>query len=385
VSVLRHSPGLGRMIRQDPPAHLGDSTRARLEAALRDGGTQEAAQWIDYFLLELASVRDIFGVWDWHMVAYYLNRAGPEAWPRLVRESLAPWIGTTAGVANAPAAEVTTEGRHARLSVQGISRTFHVHERDRQYRLSLDAPAAQETRWTEWRASVEAAISAGDAPAAGRLLDAHVAEARLIHDVLCDWTWALLTVIARRWGEAVLGDVLRVTEEPWVTVRYDRIRELSVPDALRLTVEGMRGHLSGPGRRGEISVVEESDRYVLSFDACGTGGRMRRGDSVVGSGSRLAPPYNFLNVAGAYDWTWNRKGVCAYCAHCAVVNQILPIEKLGRPMRMTLYPENPGDACRWILYKDPTGFPDEAFAQVGRRKPAPQEPPRGTHKPPKRS
>jgi hypothetical protein len=206
---------------------------------------------------------------------------------------------------------------------------------------------------------METAIRAGDAAAVGRLLDVHIAEARLIHDVLCDWAWALLTVIARTWGESVLGDVLRVTEEPWVTVRYEKIRELSVPDAVRLTVEGMRGHLSGPERRGEISVVEEADRYVLSFDACGTGGRMRRGDPVVGSGSRLAPPYNFLNVVEAHDWTWNRRGVCAYCAHCAVVNQILPIEKLGRPMRMTLYPEKAGDPCRWIIYKDPNGFPDE--------------------------
>ncbi len=104
---------------------------------------------------------------------------------------------------------------------------------------------------------------------------------------------------------------------------------------------------------------------------------MRRGDPVVGTGSRLAPPYNFLNITGAYDWTWNRKGVCAYCAHCAVVNQILPIEKLGRPMRMTLYPENPDDPCRWVIYKNPDAFPEDAFAQVGREKPgAPRGPSR---------
>ncbi len=372
MSVLRVSPGLGRMVRQDPPIHLGDPTRPLLEAAVRDGQAEEAGRWVDYFLLELANIRYIFGVWDWHMVGYYLDRAGPEAWPRLVRESMAPWLGTTAGVRNAPA-EVATEGRNARLSIPGLSHMFHLTERDRQYYLTLDSPAAQEARWADWRASMETAIHAGDTPAVGRLLDAHVVEARLIHDVLCDWAWALLTVIARTWGEAVLGDVLRVTEEPWVTVRYEKVRKLSVLDALRLTVEGMRGHFSGPERRGEISVVEEADRYVLSFDACGTGGRMRRGDPVAGSGSRLEPPYNFLNVTGAYDWTWKRKGVCAYCAHCAVVNQILPIEKLGRPMRMTLYPETPSDPCRWVIYKDPNGFPDDAFTQVGRERPASPE------------
>ena len=378
--MLRFSRGLDRIVRQDPPTRLGTPTRHLLVAAVQKGRVEEAAQWVDYLLLELANVRSIFGVWDWHMAAYYLNRAGSEAWARLVRESMAPWIGTTAGLTDARPAEVTAEGRDARLSLPGVPRVFHLAERGQQYHLTLGHPAAQEVRWTEWRASVETAIRAGDSPAVGHLLDAHLAEARLIHDVLCDWAWALLTVIARMWGEPVLGDVLRVTEEPWVTVRYEKIRELSVADALRLTVEGMRGHFSGPGRRGEISVVEEADRYVLSFDACGTGGRMRRGDPVVGSGSRLAAPYNFLNVAGAYDWTWNRKGVCAYCAHCAVVNQILPIEKLGRPMRMTLYPENPGDPCRWIIYKNPDGFPDDAFTQVGRKKPVPSPPASPNHR-----
>ena len=98
-----------------------------------------------------------------------------------------------------------------------------------------------------------------------RLLDQYLLEARLIHDVICDWAWALLSVMIRTWGEAVLGEVLRVTEEPWVTVRYEKVREMSVADSLRLTIEGMRGHFSGPSRMGGISVAEEDDRYVLSF------------------------------------------------------------------------------------------------------------------------
>ena len=68
-------------------------------------------------------------------------------------------------------------------------------------------------------------------------------------------------------------------------------------------------------------------------------------------------------VAEAYDWTWGRKGVCLYCAHCAVVNEILPIEQHGTPMRVTDYPEQPGDRCRWTVYKDPAFVPLEAFTR----------------------
>jgi hypothetical protein len=366
ASPLKFSATLNRLIRQDEPAQLGAPTRPLLEAAVRAGRPKAALEWLDYYLLEFEQIWYIFGVWNWHMVRFYLERQGDQAWAHLLDRSMAPWLGATAAAKSAAAARVEVTGHDARLLVPEHSPEFHLTEGHQRYDLTLDTPDAQKARWESWRAAITAAIRAGDMPAFTQLLDSYLVEARLIHDVICDWAWALLTFLAAEWGEAVLGEVLRVTEEPWVTVRYEKLRELSVGDSLQLTIEGMRGHFSGPGRAGTISVVEETDRYVLAFDACGTGGRMRRGDPLVGSGSRLDPPYNFLNIQGAYDWTWNRKGVCAYCAHCAVVNQILPIEGLGRPMRMTEYPDKPTDACRWIIYKDSHGFPDQAYLAVGK-------------------
>ncbi len=37
--------------------------------------------------------------------------------------------------------------------------------------------------------------------------------------------------------------------------------------------EAMRGHLVGPERTGDMYFEELEDRYVLRFDACGSGGR----------------------------------------------------------------------------------------------------------------
>jgi hypothetical protein len=108
----------------------------------------------------------------------------------------------------------------------------------------------------------------------------------------------------------------------------------------------------------------------MEFDPCGTGGRMRRGDPARGQTPRTDPPHSFGVVEGSYDWTWNKPGVCTYCAHCAVVNEILPIELHGTPMRVTDYPENPGDPCRWTVYKDPAFVPLEAFSRVGKTPPA---------------
>ena len=366
---VRISPALHRPIRQDSPARLGEPTRPRVLLAVAEGRTDDALTWFDYLIAEHVAIHTLFGVWDWHMVSYYLDRAGPDAWPRLVQESIAPWIATTCGSQVPVAAEVRITGRNAILAAHELPWELCLEVEDQTYRLTLGTVDGQSKRWNERRQAMSDAITRGSVQDVDRLLDAELSELRLIHDILCDWAWALLSAIARAWGESTLGEVLRVTEEPWVTARYENLRDLGVHDLLQLTIEGMRGHFSGPDREGSITVAEESDRFLLTFDACGTGGRMRRGDPTAGHVSRLGAPYHFLNVSEAYDWTWGRRGVCAYCAHCAVVNQILPIEQLGFPMRMTLYPENPGDPCHWVIYKDRTNFPPEAFESVGKSKP----------------
>jgi hypothetical protein len=365
MNPLKPSAMLNRRIRQDNATQLGEPTRPFLEAAVREGRVDDAEAWMAYYLEEASTIHAIFGIWDWYLVRYYLERKGSDAWESLVRASIAPWIGTTVAAHNEGAA-VETDGLNATLRVPGLARSFRLVDSGDRYKLVVDAP---QSSGEDWDNAAHAAIQAGDVAALSPLLDRRIGEIRMIHDVLCDWAWALLTVIAHEWGEAILDEVMRVTQAPWVTPRYARLQEMTIDQMLQLTIEGMRGHFSGPERAGTIAVDEEPDRFVLSFDACGSGGRMRRGDPTVGSGSRLDAPYHFLNVSGAYDWTWNRKDVCGYCAHCAVVNQILPIEGFGHPMRMTLYPERPEDPCQWVIYKDAFAYPDEAYTAVGKQRP----------------
>jgi hypothetical protein len=125
------------------------------------------------------------------------------------------------------------------------------------------------------------------------LLVAYLRRARLAHDVASDWAWAMLTRVAEAAGEERLEGAFRETQARWLKRRYGRLRAMTTEEYLALTVEGMRGHFSGPGRLGDLVVVDEGDRYVLSFDPCGTGGRMRRGDELTGSPPRSGPPYGF--------------------------------------------------------------------------------------------
>ena len=170
-------------------------------------------------------------------------------------------------------------------------------------------------------------------------------------------------------GEEKFGPAMRATMEDWVSVRYQDMLDMSAEELLQLTVEGLRGEFFGPELLGDLEVSEEDDRYVLAFDPCGTGGRMRRGVPQFGTPARTEPPYSFGLSHEAHDWSWNEKGVCLYCTHCADVNELLPIDRVGRPMRVTEHPRNPGDKCRWYIYKKPELIPEEFYRRVGRRRP----------------
>lgn len=366
--MLRYSPTIKRMIRQDSPEQLGRPTRPFLEAALREQRLADAKQWLDYLLAEAGGIHYLLGTWSWYMVQALLG-GEREQWAGLVRETVAPWLTTTAGFINLGAASAQVDGLSARLFAAGMPTDFHLIEGERRYLVTVGPEADQAEQRTAWQQQILRAAEAGNEAAWTTALDALRLQDRLIHDILSDWTWALMTAIVARRGEQHLGEIQRQTEEPWVTVRYAAMADMSPEDSLQLSVEAHRGHFAGPLRDGSVTVRDEPGRWVIQLDQCGSGARMVQGDAVVGTPSRYEPPYNFARIAGAYDWTWGVPGVGAYCSHCAVVNQIIPIERLGRPMRGTAFSDRPESPCQWFIYKEPFAAPDEAFAQVGKQRP----------------
>ena len=322
---LRMSDKLDRVTRGGDATSLGVPTQRMVQQAFADGDREQAGKLLDYSREEAHRVFFIFTTWIRAMLSYGEER-----------------------IADFPARLGAMEdrlGEPPRLTMGDDVGTEEL--------LAAEAALVGEDA-----ARLEAALDA--------LRDAHIA----VHDNQADWSWALLTIIQGAQGEEAMGEAMRATMEPWLRERYAALDSMSPTEIFELTIEGMRGHFVGPGRTGVVDVRDEPDRWVMEFDPCGTGGRMRRGDPSRGQAPRTDPPYAFATVEGAYDWTWNRRGVCTYCAHCAMVNEILPIEQHGTPMRVTDYPENPGDRCRWTIYKDPALVPLEAFVRVGKRPPA---------------
>jgi hypothetical protein len=196
-----------------------------------------------------------------------------------------------------------------------------------------------------------------------------VPEGKGLHDLFCDWIWNMLSEIASRSGEEEMHGIMRACQETWFMKRtWKGFLGMSVAERVRVTAEIMRAHHCGPRQDGAIEVVEDEERYSIVMDPCGSGGRMRRGDPVDGTPSRLGPPYEFGATAEAHDWSWGQTGVPYYCVHCAL-NEILPMEWGGHPLWVTAYDPDASKPCAWHFYKRAEDIPDEYYSRVGRTKP----------------
>lgn len=198
------------------------------------------------------------------------------------------------------------------------------------------------------------------------LIDYLLPEGKRLHDQLCDWIYSTLDFVAKRMGEEYLYDAICYAGEKIRRPYIERIKELSVEHRVYLQAEGMRAHRSGPGELGNIEIIEEEDRFVLSFDPCGSGGRMRRGGELDGLPPRTAPPFNLGVTTKPYPWSWGKIGVPYYCLHCCIWSEILPIEWIGYPIRITDYSEDHEKPCRFFFYKDPEQIPEYYFERVGK-------------------
>ncbi len=148
-------------------------------------------------------------------------------------------------------------------------------------------------------------------------------------------------------GEEEVAKIFRQRYYPkrkeWLSVTH------GVVEALQRYTEFHRKHHSN------LTVTEEPDRYVVTLDPCGTGGRLRRTKSVG-------------MTKKAYPWSWGKAGVPYYCCHCCINWEIIPIELRGYPAKISLVGERAEDPCTHLFYKEPELIPEEYFVRVGMKK-----------------
>ena len=211
-------------------------------------------------------------------------------------------------------------------------------------------------------------ITEGRVEDALELVDYLHSEGKGLHDLYCDWTYADLDYVANKYGEDEVYNLLRNARGVLAKVFYGRVPSLTVRETVEFFAEAMRAHRTGPGELGDFVIREEADRYVMEFDPCGSGGRMRRVGEVDGTAPRTGPPLSLGKTKEPHEWTWGKSGVPYYCVHCCLWHEMMATEALGYPTKITEYSDDPNVPCVWLFYKSPDLIPEHYFTRIGMKK-----------------
>jgi hypothetical protein len=353
--TLAHDSVLKRTTRNESPQDLRVSTYRRVQEAILATRHGLACDYIDYFHDEALVCRRLYDQWLADARKYFLHKGlGEQAFD---------------GAHERVLRVIAPVGRPPWDRIAGWQRYLDLKDR-----LTADLNA--------------------DPPSAVSLLNAleQMKEAwRIAHDMDVDTLLGLLDVVIDELGEAAIGEMWeQFLVRDWFDKRYARfdVSRADWKDSFRLLLflsfEAMHGHLCGPKREGDVEYQEFEDRVQLEFDPCGSGGRAYRGEPLDGTGSRMQPPYGFKPLQNAYDFTWNKRGICTYCVHCCVLTEVMPAKAFGYPVRVIdppSYPHAANAKCRYTIYKDPRAIPEHVYRRIGMTKPSFDQPLGSEHGP----
>lgn len=209
--------------------------------------------------------------------------------------------------------------------------------------------------WQQCRAAIEA----GDTASALDRLDRAVAAWRSLQDYSINWITSLLSFIGRELGEEAVERALRRTGEEFVRPRRDTgVDWGSLPASARAKVIAR----AMVANFGTCEVSEDDEKIELRF-RCGSGGRMIDEARYETEGG----PYLVLRERAPR--TFMQDALPVYCAHCAVNNEIQPVEWGGTPVSIEYPSPGPGGVCVHHVYKDVWAIPESAYARIGKQRP----------------
>lgn len=339
-AALEYNETLGRLVRTGGWAELAEGTPALIARALAGRDFVTAAALAEFFQGEMKVVYDIY-----------------EQWFRDTKTC---------------------------LTDNGMTESELAREHDAiQTKLAPYYTSATRDRGAVW-AKIEALItevSSGDLPDGARTAAVQnaVDTWRDLHDCEVAQLAGLFDLVMVRHGEVFLKDMYEGwVIGDWFAKRYQRF-DVSKIDwetaswlLIYLGFEGHHGHLSGTQRDGSIDFQEDDEKVTISFAPCGSGGRSMEDDPMTDRPALSSPAMNWPELSGAHDFTWGETGICAYCAHCCILHENLPIAAFGYPVRITRPPVAPlteASRCSWTVYKDLRKIPEEAYRRVGAIKP----------------
>ncbi|MFC1825241.1 hypothetical protein ACFL9T_21225 [Thermodesulfobacteriota bacterium] len=199
---------------------------------------------------------------------------------------------------------------------------------------------------------LERAIDSGDKEKAKKLAVRMHKEAMSWHDFSTDWLAALLTSIAKHYGD----DAVHKSLEESLSVTHKETLDLFDGVNFRRRVQLCAGVVRSHCR--PLEVTEDDEKVVFKMKPCGTGGRM------ILQG-KYDPPYNFHKVEKAKPMTFGRENFPIYCCHGHFFAS-LPVAMGRAPAFLEIPSDKLGEEpCEIRLYKDPKAIPSGVYEKCG--------------------
>lgn len=187
----------------------------------------------------------------------------------------------------------------------------------------------------------------------------------------------LLTWIARHLGEDAVERALVRTADVVMAPYVEAVRNLDIREAIPTWAMVWRAHGS------TFKIEEEEKTFIFRGRHLGACGRMwahkyqTRVERISESRIRYPtfgvydPPACLHRMKSPRGITHGKTGYPIYSTHCHMLHEIYPIDQIGHPLWVEIHPldDQDGETVH-IHYKNPRDWPEEAYARVGRKKPA---------------
>jgi len=349
---------LGRDMRMGALAAAGGTDHSRVEEALAHGRTDEALRLIDMLVADHRDLVSILGEWSLQLPRALVTLVGPEKAHRAIEEVHTEFMVHAASIGISTDAvegvSVVTQMIAPRPSLAGEAGP------DRTGSLGVDlawiAPAIAGMHRRQQ--TIMTAIANADLGTSREAFARYVDYTRAVHDACVQFINTFGAFMLRANGQALVEELIRRSfasssffEPLW------SVGQLPPKDIAAFLAAHIRSHFSGENRGGGVEVIEDEEKYRLVFDACGSGGAMRRRLAAVGLPKGILP--------SATPATWMRKGeVPAYCAHCAF-NELESIRRYGFPKLVTEFNPDPARPCGWTIYKTADRIPEHYYTRLG--------------------
>lgn len=204
------------------------------------------------------------------------------------------------------------------------------------------------------------AIDCGDKERAKKLSNRMYREFQSMHDLLRDWSTALMSHIYENHGEEDLCRAMRRAVEAYLRPVANEYAKADFRRRVQRLAAGLRGHLQ------PMEVEEDDEKVRIKMCPCGSGERLFKDGS-------YGPPRSFTMIQKPHLLTYGMTDFPIYCSH-APFQELLPIEWFGQPIFVTCPAEKMArESCQYYVYKDPNDIPEEVYKRVGKEKPREKE------------